>query len=102
VIVYEVNLEVDAAVFADYCAWLDEHVREILALPGFIAAEIFERSDPPAAAGQRCLCVSYRLAGAADLERYLRDDAPRMRAASARFAGRFTATRRVLEPCAVG
>ena len=96
-IVYEVNLDVDVTVFAEYRQWLDEHVREMLKLPGFVSAEIFERLDPPAAEGQRSLCCIYRLASTEDLDRYLRDDAPRMRAEGmARFAGKFSATRRVL------
>lgn len=98
-IVYEVNLDVDAAVFSEYCAWLDRHVRHMLALPGFVSAEILERSDPPPPPGQRSLCTIYRLASEADLNRYLREDAPRMRAEGvARFAGKFSATRRILAP----
>src|SRR5450432_2855935 len=79
VIVYEVNLEVDHAIFAAYRTWLNEHVRGMLALPGFVAAEIFELRDAPSATQRHGLCVQYRLADAADLDRYLRVDAPRMR-----------------------
>jgi antibiotic biosynthesis monooxygenase (ABM) superfamily enzyme len=97
VIVYEVNLDVDAAVFSAYRAWLDEHVREMLTVPGFIAAEILECRDPAPPAGRRSLCVVYRLASDADLQRYLREDAPRLRAEGLqRFPGRFTATRRIM------
>lgn len=98
-IVYEVNLDVDAAIHAQYRDWLDAHVREILALPGFVSAEILECQEPAPASGRRSLCVAYRLASPGDLERYLREDAPRLRADGiARFGGRFSATRRVLEP----
>lgn len=98
-IVYEVNLDVDAAIHADYRAWLDAHVREILALPGFVSAEILEYRDPAPAAGRRSLCVQYRLTDDAALERYLREDAPRLRADGiARFGGKFSATRRILGP----
>ena len=96
-IVYEVNLDVDAAIFPEYSAWLQEHVRQILALPGFVAAEVLECRDPPPAPGRRSLCAIYRLASDADLARYLREDAPRMRAEGmTRFPGKFNATRRVL------
>jgi hypothetical protein len=99
VIVYEVNLDVDAAIFSEYRAWLDEHVRAILALPGFVSAEILECRDPMPPAGQRSLCAVYRLASDALLQRYLREDAPRLRAdAQQRFGGRFAATRRILAP----
>jgi hypothetical protein len=101
VIVYEVNLEVDHAIFAAYRTWLNEHVRGMLALPGFIAAEIFELRDAPSATQRHGLCVQYRLADAADLDRYLRVDAPRMRRdGETRFPGQFSASRRILQPLA--
>lgn len=96
-VVYEVNLEVDADVARDYRSWLRGHVDELLALPGFTGAEVFEVSDPAPPAGRIGLCVQYRLRDAAALADYLRDHAPRLRAAGeARFGGRFRASRRVL------
>ena len=96
-ILYEVNLEVDAAIASDYLAWLDAHLREIRALPGFLGAELFDDAER-SSAQQHSLCVQYRLASAADLDVYLREHAPRLRAdGQARFGGRFRATRRVLE-----
>jgi len=98
-IVYAVDVEVDAPAYAEYRAWLDAHVREMLALPGFVSAEILERSDPPPPPGRRSLSAYYRLSSAADLERYLRIDAPRMRAeGTSRFGGSFSASRRILAP----
>jgi antibiotic biosynthesis monooxygenase (ABM) superfamily enzyme len=98
-IVYEVNLDVQAAIFAEYRAWLDEHIRTMLALPGYIGADVFERRDPPPAPQQRSLCVHYRLRDDDTLDRYLREDAPRLRAdGEARFGGRFSASRRILSP----
>jgi hypothetical protein len=96
-IAYEVNLDVDTEVFAPFRTWLDEHVRHMLALPGFVSAEILERRDPPPPEGRRCLCTIYVLDSEEDLQRYLREDAPHMRAEGLeRFPGRFTATRRIL------
>jgi hypothetical protein len=97
VIEYEVNLEVDAAILPEYRRWLDQHVRTILALPGFVSAELFEVQEPAAADGRCALCVQYRLRGADDLERYLREHAARQRAdGELRFGGRFSAHRRIL------
>jgi len=97
-IAYEVNLDVDEDVFAAFRAWLGEHVQHMLALPGFVAAEILERTDPLPPTGRRSLCTIYRLTDAAALERYLREDAPRMRAEGLqRFPDRFSATRRILK-----
>ena len=42
-VVYEVTLEVDLALRDEYRLWLDEHVRQMLALPGFLGAEIQEQ-----------------------------------------------------------
>lgn len=98
-IVYEVNLFVQRGVEAEYRAWLDGHVREILALPGFLGAEVFERREPAPAEGELVLCTQYRLRDAAALADYLREHAPRLRAEGiTRFGERFRAERRVLEP----
>lgn len=96
-VIYEVNLDLDAAIAADYRAWLHEHIAEICALPGFTGAQLFDVLEPVADPGRQRLCVQYALGDAEALETYLREHAPRLRAdGMARFGGRFTATRRVL------
>ena len=98
-IVYEVNLFVDAAIEAEFAAWLDTHVRDILALPGFTGAEILRRREPVADVGEVVFCTQYRLRDDAAFAAYLRDHAPAMRADGiARFGSRFRAERRVLSP----
>lgn len=98
-VVYEVNLDVDAAVRADFLDWLRAHVAEICTLPGFLGAEVLEVADPPAASSRVSLCVQYRLTGPQALGVYLAEHAPRLRADGlARFGDRFTASRRVLAP----
>lgn len=93
-IVYEVRIVVAPAIEAAWRAWLPGHVRELLALPGFLGAEWFEEYD---AGDSPCFVVQYRLADQAALDRYLAEDAPRLRADGiARFGEGFTATRRVL------
>ena len=100
-IVYEVNLFVRAEIADAYRAWLDAHVREIVALPGFLGADVFERREPAAAVGELALCTQYRLRDAAALDDYLREHAPRLRADGiARFGEGFRAERRVLESIA--
>jgi antibiotic biosynthesis monooxygenase (ABM) superfamily enzyme len=99
VIVYEVNLRVQRRIEAEYRAWLDEHVRSILALPGFVGASVFERLEPPSSDGEFDLCVHYRLVDESALATYLREHAPRLRAEGlARFGNMFHADRRVLRP----
>jgi antibiotic biosynthesis monooxygenase (ABM) superfamily enzyme len=98
VIVYEVNVFVRREIEAAYRAWLDAHVREIVALPGFEGAEVFERREPAPEAGELVLCMQYRLRDAQALDDYLREHAPRLRADGlARFGDRFRAERRVME-----
>lgn len=97
-VVYEVNLDVDAAIRDDYLAWLGPHMRELCALPGFVDARWFEVDAPAAEPGRMALCVHYTLRDAAALDAYLREHAPRLRAdGEARFGGRFRASRRVLK-----
>lgn len=96
-VLYEINLAIDAAIAGEYRAWLDGHVHEILALPGFVEARILEVLEPRPAAGQVALCVQYTLRDRAALDAYLHDHAPRLRSQGiARFGDRFRAQRRVL------
>lgn len=100
-LVYEVNLVVRRDIEAAYRAWLDAHVREILALPGFVGATVFERLEPATEADEFGLSVHYRLRDAAALVDYLRDHAPRLRTDGiARFGDGFRADRRVLQASA--
>lgn len=96
-IVYEVTLEIDAAIYGDYRAWLDAHVARILALPGFTGARIFEVLEPAPPSGTAALCVQYALRDRAAFDAYLREHATCMRAEGiARFGDRFRASRRIL------
>ncbi len=98
-VVYEVNIDLDAVIETDYRAWLATHVQEILALPGFLDATVFDVVDPAPAAGRITLCTQYRLRDAAALQDYFDHHAARLRGdGTARFGGRFSATRRVLRP----
>ena len=94
-IVYEVRAVVEPDVAAAYQAWLEPHIHEILAIPGFTQAEMFSEE---AEAGRPVWTVRYHLESREALQTYLRDHAPRLRAeGQSRFGGRFDATRRVLE-----
>ena len=45
-VVYEVNLEFDVAIAAAYREWLGSHIKELLALPGFLSASVHEVVEP--------------------------------------------------------
>jgi quinol monooxygenase YgiN len=97
-IIYAVELEMDAGLRDEYLAWLREHVAEMLTLPGFTGAEIMQRHEPPAAPGRAVITAHYRLQDRAAFDCYLAEHAPRMRAAGlARFGDRVRAARQVLE-----
>jgi len=100
-VIYEVNLDLDAAIADDYLAWLRDHIAQICALPGFLGATLHTVADPLADPGRNALCVQYRLRDQTALDAYLRDHAPRLRADGvARFGGQFNASRRILHPIA--
>ena len=94
---YEVTLRVQRAIAGEYRAWLDQHVREMLALPGFLDARVSRQDEPPPEGDEVVFCCHYRLRDQTALDDYLRDHAPRMRADGlVRFGDRFSASRRVL------
>jgi hypothetical protein len=94
-VLYEVNLEADAAIEGPFDTWLRDHIADLLQIDGFRSAEILgDESAPP---GRVRRIVQYRLRDQAALDAYLREHAPRMRAQGvARFGERFSADRRVL------
>lgn len=96
-IVYEVTLRVEAGSAEAFRAWLGTHVGEMLDLPGFVGADIFRIEPASASDAEHGWTVHYRLRDRAALDVYLAEHAPRMRADGlARFAGRFSAERRIL------
>lgn len=91
-VLYEVEIRLDPAIEEEWLAWIPSHIARLLALPGFLCAELqrAEAEQPP------LYRVSYRLSSAEALAAYLEQHAPSLRAeAEARFAHRFRAERRV-------
>ena len=105
-VIYEVTLHAKAEIAEAYLAWLREHIAQMLALPGFEAAELdalIEDSGSGtvecAGAAERGWCVRYRLRDRAALDAYLREHAPRMRNEGiARYGDAFRAQRRIMTP----
>ncbi len=93
--IYEVTLSVDREIIDEFDAWLAQHVEEMLQIPGFVRASTFAAEDDDAGRPQRV--THYYLESEADLGNYLAGPAEVMRrSATERFAGRFSASRRVL------
>jgi hypothetical protein len=94
-LLYEVDVEADAAIAGPFDMWLRDHIADVLALPGFLSAEILEAE--PADPSRVRRVVQYRLRDQDALETYLRDQAPLLRRqGEERFGDRFRAGRRVL------
>lgn len=88
--IYEVNLNVESAIQQDYLVWLKAHIKEMLALPCFHKAALFEDEN-----GQ--WVVQYHAHTRQAIDEYLQSYAKKMRGdGTNRFAGQFQATRRIL------
>lgn len=98
-LVYEVTLDIGADKLDEFDVWLKAHVREMLALPGFRDARVLKPEGAEPGAVRRV--VQYTLSSRTDLDRYVAEHAPRMRAEGVkRFGDKLKASRRVfdLEP----
>lgn len=123
--IYEVNIRVLSESFEEYAEWLDGHIREMLELDGFIAANWLEVEEDEEAkeleeavrqavrldesvpaelreaaatpVNTRLLTIQYRLRDRESLDRYFADHAQRMRQdGKERFGDMFAATRRIM------
>ena len=95
-VIYEVNLDVEQQIASEFRNWLDKHVVDMLELPGFASANIYEcESDNDVLK----LVVHYHLESRALLEDYFIQHAAKMRAdGEQRFGSQFKASRRILSP----
>jgi hypothetical protein len=95
--VYEVTLSVDREIVGDFDTWLADHIREMLELPGFVSADIFEAEDESPERARRI--VHYVLESDQALEAYFAGPAAEMRRSGPqRFGDRVETSRRVLHP----
>ena len=97
-LVYEVTLDIGADAAPEFDVWLAEHVQAMLALPGFREARILTPENPDTTGASVRRVVHYTLAGRAELDRYIAEHAPRMRADGVtRFGDKLKTSRRVLD-----
>ncbi|CDZ77431.1 hypothetical protein BN59_01714 [Legionella massiliensis] len=96
-LIYEVNLEVNSAIFDNYMLWLKPHIGELLALKGFVKAELLLEQQAGEVAVKK-VTVAYYLDNYEDYLNYIDNHAPHMRKdALERFNGQFRVhSRRVL------
>jgi hypothetical protein len=93
--IYEVTLSITRERLEEFDTWLAHHVDEMLALPGFIAADVFAMdSDEPTHVRRVC---RYSLESDDHLAQYLDIHAPEMRQSGIdRFGDDMSAERRIL------
>lgn len=94
-VIYQVDLDIEAEFATAFDVWLARHVEDMLAIAGFVSAEILADDDKHD--GKRLRrTVQYRVTNRAALDHYLTHDAQRMRdEGKALFENRFTAKRRI-------
>jgi Protein of unknown function (DUF3667)/Domain of unknown function (DUF4286) len=94
-LIYEVTLTIERDIIDSFDGWLANHVEEMLAIPGFISANVFALDDDGSGHVKRV--TQYFLDSEGDLDSYLADQATAMRqSAIDRFGEQFSATRRIL------
>lgn len=95
--IYQVHLAIDPAIFNDFTFWLKQHVQEMLQFEGFQVAKILSKVDPDTQHHTiKHLTVQYEIASKASLENYFAQHAARMRKKGLdAFGNRFSASREI-------
>ncbi|MBP9722779.1 MAG: DUF4286 family protein [Gammaproteobacteria bacterium] len=92
-IIYEVNIEVQKDILAEYKSWLKNHIIDMLVIDGFSSARIFTDIN----IGNK-LTVLYELESQEKLEHYFSHEAAQMRQITKELYGdKITINRRVLK-----
>ena len=96
-VIYEVNLAVDAVAADELAAWLAPHIQQMLTFEGFERAEWFD-IEPERAETTIHWCIHYHVQSRDDLQRYFDEGAAQMRGDGVEKFGRyFRANRRILK-----
>jgi hypothetical protein len=94
-ICYEVQVEVKIARAEEYLSWLGPHIRDVLATPGFLSAQLLEVTDLPQNSA-RTFKVLYWVDSEESLTDYIERRAPQLRGdAQKRFGSDSTFKRQV-------
>jgi hypothetical protein len=92
---YEVNLEINAAIYDQFLTWLPSHVEELMILKGFKNAYIFTEQSTDALPK---ITVHYELESMLDLQNYFDHHATYFRNKTEElFGDQFKASRRILQ-----
>mgnify|MGYP002828783518 CR=1 FL=1 len=104
-LIYEVNLQVEASSATAFAQWLSPHIQEMLAFDGFLKARWFQRDPADDSTVENVdtsefvfWTVHYFVKDRAALDDYFLLHAARMREDGLRlFSGKFSASRRILQ-----
>ncbi len=95
-VIYEVNLTPNQEIMSEFRTWLQAHVAEMVALPGFTGARILDEEEHSSEYPDT-ITVHYELENREALDVYLNTYAEQMRQHGLdRFGDRFEASRRIL------
>ncbi len=93
-LIYEVNLDIERSVAAEFAEYFPKHVAEVVEVAKFAGADWFEVDGDP---GPSRWCIRYYMNDRHVLDEYLSAHAPRLRQEMLdKFPGKFAATRRVM------
>jgi hypothetical protein len=94
-LIYEVNLDVDAAVAEDFRKWLYHHMPEVVRLGGFLGSQLYLVEKTPQIVKWSS---HYHVSTQEVLDNYLAKHAPALRADGInKFGETFKASRRILQ-----
>ncbi len=94
-LIYEVTLVIERDIVEPFDSWLADHIEEMLAIPGFLKANVFALEDDEQGRARRV--TQFYLESENHLEQYFVGRAEQMRQVGIdRFGDRFSASRRVL------
>ncbi len=95
-VIYEVNLNIQATIMDKFITWLKHHMSDVLQLDGFIQATTFKEQNDDESLQ---LCIHYQTKDMQSLQNYFDHHATAMRQEGIDlFGNQFSATRRVLTP----
>ncbi len=99
-VIYEVNVKIENSIFQAYLQWLQNHIREMLEIKGFLSATCYEEISDEFSANkgaQNTVCIHYILESKEALQHYFEQHAERMRADAVKnFGNKFSAWRRIM------
>ena len=96
---YSVTVGIDAEVEPEWVSWMGRiHIPEVLATRRFGGFRFRKMLEPRPESGRAVYVIEYEISSMAQLKAYQELEAPRLQAEHAeRFAGRFEASRAVLD-----